>query len=81
MRKKHISEEKKLYLGSKSQKGGALPFAAAAAIPFLKASLLFIGKAALAGGVGFGGSKLLNIMFGGGRRKRKIRKKDVIYYE
>ena len=40
----------------KIQKGGAFPLAA---IPFYKASLPFLGKAALAGGVGFGSSKLL----------------------
>ena len=57
-----------------SQRGGAFSLAAAA-IPFLKASLPFLGKAALPGGVRFGSSKLLGKIFGGGRRKRVRRKK------
>ena len=47
-----------------NQTGGAFPLAAAV-IPFLKASLPFLGKAALAGGVGFGSSKILGKIFGG----------------
>ena len=75
MRKKPFIRRNRLFLGGKSQKGGALSFAAAAAIPFLKASLAFIGKAALAGGVDFGSSKLLDKIFGGGCKKRKTRKR------
>ena len=60
----------------KIQKGGAFPLAA---IPFLKASLPFLGKAALAGGVGFGISKLLGKIFGGDLRKRVRRRKKGRY--
>ena len=41
----------------KRQSGGAFPLAAAT-IPFLKASLPFLGKAALGGGAGFSSSKI-----------------------
>ena len=56
-----------------SQKGGAFPLAAAATL-FIKASLPFLGKAALAGGVGFGSSKILGKIFGGSRRKTRSRR-------
>ena len=55
------------------QKGGAFPLAAAA-IPFIKASLPILGKAALADGVGFGSSKLLGKIFGGSRSKTRSRR-------
>ena len=61
-----------------SQRGGAFPLAAAT-IPFIKATLPFLGKAALAGGVGFGSSKPLGKIFGGGRRKRVRRRKKRRY--
>ena len=60
----------------KRQKVGAFPLAAASAVPFIKASLPFLGKAALAGIVGFGSSKILGKIFGGGyRRKRRFRRR------
>ena len=58
----------------KGQSGGAFPLAAAA-IPFLKASLPFLGKAALAGGVGFDSSKILGKIFGGSHRRRARRRR------
>ena len=64
-----------------SQTGGAFPLAAAA-IPFIKVSLPFLGKAALVGGVGFGTSKILGKIFGGGsigrRSYRKRRRRYVL---
>ena len=57
-----------------NQTGGAFPLATTVT-PFLKASLPFLGKAALAGGVGFGSSKILGKIFGGSVRRRRYRKR------
>ena len=53
--------------------------ALSAALPFAKAALPWLGKAALGGAASFGASKILGKIFGGGkkrkRRKRRKRKK------
>ena len=51
----------------RTQKGGALPFAAL--LPFAAKALPFLGKAALGGVASFGSSKILGKIFGRGRKK------------
>ena len=63
-----------------NQTGGVFPLAAAA-IPFIKSSLPFLGKATLADGVGFSTSKILGKIFGGrsiGRRRYRKRRRRYI---
>ena len=56
-----------------TQKGGALPLAAL--LPFAKAALPWLGKAALGGAASFGSSKILGKIFGGKRKKPYVRNK------
>ena len=55
----------------RKQKGGALPIAAL--LPFAKAGLPWLGKAALGGTASFGSSKILGKIFGGGRKKPYVK--------
>ena len=55
----------------RTQKGGALPFAAL--LPFAAKALPFLGKAALGGVASFGSSKILGKIFGRGRKKPYIK--------
>ena len=55
----------------RKQKGGALPIAAL--LPFAKAALPWLGKAALGGAASFGSSKILDKIFGGGRKKPYVK--------
>ena len=57
----------------RTQKGGALPLAAI--LPFVKAALPFLGKAALGGAASFGASSILGKIFGGGRKKPYVKGK------
>ena len=66
----------------KRQAGKGLPLVAlSTALPFAKAALPWLGKAALGGVASFGVSKILGKILGGGnkrkRRKRRGRKKKV----
>ena len=57
----------------RTQKGGLLPLAAI--LPFAKAALPFLGKAALGGTASFGASSVLGKIFGGGRKKPYVQGK------
>ena len=56
----------------KRQSGSALPFfALSAALPFAKAALPFLRKAALGGAASFGVGKILGKIIGGKRKKEE----------
>ena len=58
----------------KKQAGSGFPLVAAA-LPFAKAALPWLGKAALDGATSFGASKILSKILGGGKRKKRYKRK------